>query len=114
MLTTMRLVAAVPPTVTAVAPVKPVPVMVTAVPPANVPDVGEMLMNVGAGAAVMAADTVTDDVPVIDEVTVSVAVIVWDPAVARVTENVPTPLVSVAAVGRVAAVSVLVNFTVPV
>ena len=39
--------------VTAVAPVKPVPVMVTAVPPANVPDVGEMLVNVGGGAIVV-------------------------------------------------------------
>ena len=38
------------PMVTAVAPVKPVPVMVTAVPPAVVPDVGEILVNVGAGA----------------------------------------------------------------
>ena len=38
--------------VTAVAPVKPVPVMVTAVPPANVPDAGEMLVNAGAGAFV--------------------------------------------------------------
>jgi hypothetical protein len=100
--------------VTLVAPVKPVPVMVTVVPPANVPDIGKMLVNVGAGAIETAADTVTDEVPVIDEVTVSVAVIVWDPAVARVTENDPTPLVSVAAAGRVAAVSVLVNFTVPV
>lgn len=49
-LTTERLVAVAPPMVTAVAPVKPVPVMVTAVPPAVVPDVGEILVNVGAGA----------------------------------------------------------------
>ena len=52
-LTTVRLVAGAPPMVTAVAPVKPVPVMVTAVPPANVPDAGEMLVNVGAGAFVV-------------------------------------------------------------
>ena len=49
-LTTVRLVATVLPKVTAVAPVKPVPMMVTAVPPAVVPDVGEMLVNVGAEA----------------------------------------------------------------
>jgi hypothetical protein len=49
-LTTVRPVAVAPPMVTAVAPVKPVPVMVNEVPPAVVPDVGEILVNVGAGA----------------------------------------------------------------
>ncbi len=53
LLTTTRFVAAMLLKVTAVAPVKPVPVMVTAVPPANVPDVGEMLVNVGGGAIVV-------------------------------------------------------------
>ena len=47
-LTTITLVAAVPPMVTAVAPVKPVPVMVMAVPPAVEPLVGEILVTVGA------------------------------------------------------------------
>ena len=40
-------VAAVPPMVTAVAPVRLVPVMVTLVPPAEPPLVGEMLVTVG-------------------------------------------------------------------
>ena len=40
--------AAVPPMVTAVAPVKPVPVIVTVCPPANGPDVGLMDVTVGA------------------------------------------------------------------
>ena len=41
---------------------KPVPVMVTEVPPAVVPDVGEMLVNVGAGAVKVywSADEVAD------------------------------------------------------
>ena len=41
--------ALVAPNLTAVAPVKLVPVMVTEVPPAVVPAVGEMLVTVGAG-----------------------------------------------------------------
>ena len=49
----------------------------------------------------------------IDDVTVSVAVIVWLPAVARVAEKVPTPLVSVTLAGSTAAASVLVKCTVP-
>jgi hypothetical protein len=51
LLLTTRLVAAIPAKVTEVAPVKPVPVMVTEVPPAVVPEVGEMLTNVGAADA---------------------------------------------------------------
>ena len=39
-------------------------------------------------------------VPVIDEVTVSVAVIVWLPAVFRVALNVPVPFVRLALAGR--------------
>lgn len=50
-LTTVKLVAAAPPKVTAVALVKPLPVMITAVPPAVMPDVGETLVNVGAADA---------------------------------------------------------------
>ena len=53
------------------------------------------------------------DVPVIDDVTVSVAVIVWFPAVFNVAENVPTPLVSVESAGNVAKPSLLVKCTVP-
>ena len=45
---TIRLVAATPPMVTPVAPVKSVPVMVMVVPPAGEPLVGEILVTVGA------------------------------------------------------------------
>lgn len=50
-LTTEKLVAATPPMVTPVAPVNPVPVIVTAVPPAVVPLVGVKDVTVGAGVA---------------------------------------------------------------
>jgi len=46
--TTVKPAAAVAPKVTAVAPVKPVPVMVTLVPPVEGPDVGEINVTVGA------------------------------------------------------------------
>jgi hypothetical protein len=49
-LTTTTLVAAAPPMVTPVAPVKPVPVIVTGVPPAVEPEVGEMDVTVGGDA----------------------------------------------------------------
>ena len=44
---TVKLVAAAAPKVTAVAPEKPEPVMVTVVPPATGPDVGEIEVTVG-------------------------------------------------------------------
>ena len=47
---TVKLVAAVPPKVTAVAPVKFVPVMVTLVPPAVGPVFGDTVVTVGTGA----------------------------------------------------------------
>ena len=46
--TTVTEVAAAPPIVTAVAPVKPVPEMVTLVPPAIGPVLGEIALTVGA------------------------------------------------------------------
>ena len=49
-LTTLKLEAATPPMVTAVAPVKSVPVMVRVLPPAAEPVTGEILVMVGAGA----------------------------------------------------------------
>jgi hypothetical protein len=53
-------------------------------------------------------------VPVIEAVTVSVAVIVCGPTVFSVAENVPTPLVSPTSfAGNIAAPSVLLKFTVP-
>ncbi len=45
---TVKLVALVPPNLTAVAPVKSVPVMTTLVPPAAGPDVGARPVTVGA------------------------------------------------------------------
>ena len=52
-------------------------------------------------------------VPVSELLAVSVALIVWLPAVFSVTLNVPVPLVSVVLPGKTAAASVLVKWTVP-
>ena len=49
LLTTVMLVAAVPPNVTVAPNRNPVPVIVIAVPPAVVPEVGEIVATVGAG-----------------------------------------------------------------
>ena len=57
---TVKLAAAVPPNVTAVAPVNPVPVIVTLVPPVAGPEVGERPVMVGAGTKVK----VPDEMPV--------------------------------------------------
>jgi len=54
------------------------------------------------------------EVPVIEAVTVSVAVTVWLPSVFRVTWNSPLPFVKVVFAGSTAAPSVLVKCTVPV
>ena len=51
MLLVMVKAAVVEPNLTPVAPVKPVPVMVTVVPPAVVPEVGLMPVTVGVGGA---------------------------------------------------------------
>ena len=48
-LTTVTAVAAVPPMVTVGPAMKPVPVIVTAVPPLVVPEIGATLVTVGAG-----------------------------------------------------------------
>jgi hypothetical protein len=63
--------------------------------------------------AVPALTTIAPEVPVIDEVTVSVAVMVWLPAIFSVAENVPVPFVSVVFAGSTAWLSVLVKCTVP-
>jgi hypothetical protein len=47
-LETLKLAAAAPPMLTEVAPVKPVPVMVTFCPPAVGPEAGEIAVTVGA------------------------------------------------------------------
>src|SRR5580692_7631261 len=53
-------------------------------------------------------------VPVMEAVTVSVAVIVWPPGVFSVTWKTPDPFVKVVFAGNTAAPSVLVKCTVPV
>ena len=53
-------------------------------------------------------------VPVMPGLTVSVAVIVWLPAVLSVALKLPVPLVNVLLAGKVAWPSLLVNWTVPV
>ena len=63
--------------------------------------------------AAVALTGIAADVPIIELLTVSVAVRVWLPEVLRVTWNVPVPFVRVAFAGSVAAVSLLVNVTVP-
>ena len=52
-------------------------------------------------------------VPVMDEITVSAAVMVWLPAVTSVAANVPVPELRVELAGKVAAPSLLVKCTVP-
>jgi hypothetical protein len=70
------------------------------------------MVSIGPGPTPV---TVTvPDVPAIDAVTVSVAVTVCAPAVFKVTENVPTPFVSIEFAGSTAAPSLLVKWTVPV
>src|SRR5829696_7562850 len=54
-LTTVSLVAADPPKLTVAPYEKPVPVIVTDVPPLVLPEVGEMAVTVGAGALLLAA-----------------------------------------------------------
>ena len=63
--------------------------------------------------AVVALTVIGLEDPVIDEVTVSVAVTVWLPTVFNVTEKEPAPLVSVELAGNTACGSLLVKCTVP-
>ena len=62
-LTTVKSVAAVVPKSTAVAPVNPVPVIVTKVPPAAGPLVGLMPVTVGAAAAAWVSTTSSPSPP---------------------------------------------------
>ena len=57
LLTTIILVAAIPPNVIAVAPVKPRPVILTLVPPALVPDNGKIVVIKGTSATYSVYDT---------------------------------------------------------
>ena len=78
-----------------------------------VPAVAEAGAETAKCVAVAALTAMVLEVPVIDAVTVSVAVRVWFPAVFKVAEKVPVPLVKVALAGSVAAPSVLVKCAVP-
>ena len=84
-------------------------VKLTAVP--AVADVGVETANLVAAPGL---SEMGPQVPVIEAVAVSVAVMVWLPQVLKVAENVPMPLVRVEFAGSVAAESVLVKCTVPV
>src|SRR5690242_13725556 len=53
------------------------------------------------------------EVPLMDPLTVSMAVIVWVPSFLNVAEQVPVPLVNVPSGGRMADPSVLVKWMVP-
>src|ERR1700690_2866920 len=81
--------------------------------PDTVPVPVPAVCTVKSGVAT-ALTAIAPAVPVIDPVTVSVAVIVLLPTVFSVAENVPTPFVSVEFAGNTAAPSVLVKCTVPV
>ena len=66
------------------------------------------------GVGVSAPRTViSPEVPVMEEVSVSVAVTVWVPTVANLTRNPPVPLDRVELTGRIASPSVEANCTVP-
>jgi hypothetical protein len=57
--------------------------------------------------------SIADEGPVIEAVTVSVAVMVWPPPVSSVAEKVPVPFVSFEFAGSIAWRSVLEKWTVP-
>jgi hypothetical protein len=61
--TTKTSVAAVPPMVTLVVPLKSAPVMVTLVPPSVVPLFGEMAVTVGAGVGKLATCSINPELP---------------------------------------------------
>src|ERR1700681_2105591 len=64
LLTTVTVLAAVPPRLTVAPDKKPVPLMVTAVPPLTDPDVGEIAITVGAGATGATSSTAPMSNPV--------------------------------------------------
>ena len=64
-------------------------------------------------AGVPEPTVITFEVPVIVVVTVSVAVMVWLPAVFKVAGNVPLPFVNVVFAGNTASGSVLVKCAIP-
>ena len=74
-----------------------------------VPAVADAGAETEKWVAAAALTLIVFDVPVIEDDTVSVPVMVWLPAVFSVAENVPTPLVKVAFAGNTAAPSLLVK-----
>jgi hypothetical protein len=92
----------------------PVTVRVNDAPPGTTASgLNGWLIN-GTGFAAEALLTLIEfEVPVIEAVAVSVAVMVWGPAVFRVTEKVPVPFASIELAGSTAWASVLVKCTVP-
>ena len=89
-LTTVTIVAAVPPMVTPVAPVKSVPVRVTLVPPAVVPLVGLMAVTVGAPAMTVSVNELVAVLPAASRTT-RLIVAVPNCPVAGVTVTVRLP-----------------------
>jgi len=87
---------------------KPVPVTDTDIAVPFDPVAGEIPERVGGGTGAELT-AIPPEVPVIVPVTVSVAVMVREPVVLSVAENVPAPFVSPALAGRVAEPSVLVK-----
>jgi len=79
-----------------------------------VPAVAEGGAETAKWVAAPALTAMALDVPVIAVLTVSVAVMVWLPAVLSVAEKVPAPLVNVEFAGNTAAGSLLVKWVVPV
>jgi len=82
----------------------------------NAVNLTDGLDGLAIGCTIIAAAALTVIVllvPVMLVVTVSVAVIVWLPAVLSVALKVPVPLVSVLLAGRLALPSLLVKCTVP-
>ncbi len=79
-----------------------------------VPAVAELGAETKSWVAEAGLTVTVPVVAVSDEVTVSVAVMVWLPAVFSVAWKLPTPLVRVELAGSAAAASVLVKCTVPV
>jgi hypothetical protein len=105
-LVTCRLVPGVTPNLTAVAPVNPVPVIVTAVPPATGPLAGEIRVTVGAGIYVNVSPATIALVPLgVVTLTSTVPVPAGDVAVRLVAEL----YVTLAATVPNATVDVLVN-----
>ncbi len=77
------------------------------------PAVAEVGVETANRAAAPGATAISPLAPVIEDVTVSVAVTVLLPVVLRVTEKVPVPLVSVLLAGKTAELSEEVKWTVP-